>query len=70
MTATDTEDYASIYRCTHRDLGAPAECGKPASRRIVAPNGWRGPRVCREHGNLVVAEYRDKFRQDWRLVPA
>ena len=53
-------------RCAVTRLHLADKCRREAAGQLVTPKGKAGY-YCREHGELVAAEYRDKLGWDWRF---
>ena len=48
--------------------GTGHRCDRLGTVRLVAPDGWTGQPMCREHAQDCIDEYREKLGEEWGIV--
>ncbi len=59
-------------QCIYHELEKPFKrCEKPAEGKMVSPDGQDVPGCyyCKQHADIIMAEYKEKLRQEWTLRP-
>lgn len=55
------------YQCNH--WSHQTRCLLQATHRLFAPDGKPNPggRYCKNHGEAIVDEYKEKLHEEWKL---